>query len=154
MQDLADDVGLKKASLYMRFPNKEALVPEVLNLTLEETFSQPGADNADWKVAYATVVNAIAETLIDRRRCVGFHLAYGIGEDTPLAKEAVRNFFKTYQDRLSDILARAMPREKAAEVAADALVRLEGSTLLLTLFDDRRAMVRAVKDVLAAAEGK
>ena len=30
MQDLADEVGLRKASLYMRFPNKESLVPEVL----------------------------------------------------------------------------------------------------------------------------
>jgi AcrR family transcriptional regulator len=38
MQDLAERVGLKKSSLYMRFPNKEALVPAVVDLTLHETF--------------------------------------------------------------------------------------------------------------------
>jgi TetR/AcrR family transcriptional regulator, transcriptional repressor for nem operon len=35
MNDLADAVGLKKSSLYVRFPNKEALVPAVLDLTLQ-----------------------------------------------------------------------------------------------------------------------
>ncbi|WP_158807662.1 TetR/AcrR family transcriptional regulator, partial [Beijerinckia sp. L45] len=38
MADLAARVGLKKASLYTRFPSKESLVGEVLTLTLDETF--------------------------------------------------------------------------------------------------------------------
>ncbi|MGI2032908.1 TetR/AcrR family transcriptional regulator [Rhizobium panacihumi] len=149
MQDLADRVGLRKASLYMRFPNKEALVPEVLEMTLHETFSQPGINNADWKVAYETVIRSIAETLTDRQRCVGFHLAYGIGEDTPVAKQAVRAFFQAHLDRMSDILAKTMQRDTAVIIAADDLARLEGATLHLALFDDPTAMNRAVDVALA-----
>ena len=48
MQNLANRVGLQKASLYMRFPNKEALVPEVLNLTLSETFDHLDVEGAEW----------------------------------------------------------------------------------------------------------
>ncbi|MEB2844930.1 TetR family transcriptional regulator [Rhizobiales bacterium RZME27] len=144
MQDLADRVGLRKASLYMRFPNKEALVPEVLEMTLNTTFSQPGISSPDWKTAYEAVIRSIAAALTDRHRCVGFHLAYGIGDDTPLAKQAVRDFFRSHLDRMTDILARAMPRETATIIAADDLARLEGATLHLALFDDPTSMKRAV----------
>lgn len=150
MQDLADKVGLRKASLYMRFPNKEALVPDVLGLTLDETFSQPDIASSDWYTAYEALVRAIADSLMDRRRCVGFHLAYGVGDDTPIAKQAVRAFFEAYRDRMTDILEKAMPRQLASVTAADALVRLEGATLLLAVFDDQTAMERAVDAVLAA----
>lgn len=150
MQDLADKVGLRKASLYMRFPNKEALVPEVLSLTLDETFSQPDIEASDWYTAYEAVVRAIADSLMDRKRCVGFHLAYGVGDDTPIAKETVRNFFQSHRDRMTAILEKAMPRDIASITATDALVRLEGATLLLAVFEDRGPMERVVDAVLAA----
>ncbi|WP_207485901.1 TetR/AcrR family transcriptional regulator [Arenibaculum pallidiluteum] len=148
MQDLADRVGLRKASLYMRFPNKEALVPEVLDLTLRETLSRPDMDDRPWNVAYEALVRAIAADLSDRKRCVGLHLAYGVGDDTPVAKEAVRAFFQSLRDRLGGILARAMPRERAETVASDALIRLEGATLLTAVFDDTEAMERVVRTVV------
>lgn len=150
MQDLADKVGLRKASLYMRFPNKEALVPEVLSLTLQETFARPEISSSDWYTAYEAVVRAIAGSLMDRKRCVGFHLAYGVGDDTPVAKEAVRTFFQAHRDRMTDILEKAMPRDAASILATDALATLEGATLLLAVFDDPAAMERAIDTVLAA----
>jgi TetR/AcrR family transcriptional regulator, transcriptional repressor for nem operon len=152
MQDLATRVGLKKASLYMRFPNKEALVPEVLDLTFRETLNGPNGDARDWYVAYESLVRAIAANLSDRKRCVGLHLAYGVGDDTPIAKEAVRSFFQSLIDRLIEILERAMPFKVAALVAADALIRLEGATLLTAVFDDQEAMERAVRSVIADAK--
>ncbi|NTJ42795.1 TetR/AcrR family transcriptional regulator [Agrobacterium larrymoorei] len=148
MQDLADEVGLRKASLYMRFPNKESLVPEVLDSTLEETFDIPDIDRVEWRKAFEMIVLSIAKSLSERKRCVGFHLAYGIGEDTPLAKQAVKDFFQGHRDRMTEVLEKGMPREKAEILAADALVRLEGATLLLALFDEREAMDRAVSATL------
>ncbi|WP_245581881.1 hypothetical protein [Phyllobacterium phragmitis] len=53
-----------------------------------------------------------------------------------------------------------MPWKIAETIAADALVRLEGATLLLALFDDSHAMERVVDAVLmdanaaASAHGK
>lgn len=151
MQDLADRVGLRKASLYMRFPNKEALVAEVLNITLDEMFLDCVMERADWDSDYEFIVRSMATTLNHRKRCVGLHLAYGVGDDTPAAKAAVRVFFQSYRDRLTEILSRAIPREIAVVLAADALVRIEGATLLLSLFDDLGAMNRAVDAVLADA---
>lgn len=151
MQDLATRVGLKKASLYMRFQNKEALVPEVLSLTLRETFSGAGIDAKDWSIAYETLVRVIASNLVDRKRCVGLHLAYGVSDDTPVAKEAVRSFFQSLREGLSGILVRAMPQKIAAAAAADALIRLEGATILTAVFDDKEAMERVVHTITADA---
>lgn len=151
MQDLATRVGLKKASLYMRFQNKEALVPEVLSLTLRETFNGAGIDDKDWRIAYEALVRVIASNLVDRKRCVGLHLAYGVSDDTPVAKEAVRSFFQSLRDGLIDILVRAMPEKIAAAAAADALIRLEGATVLTAVFDDKEAMERVVRTITADA---
>lgn len=152
MQDLADRVGLRKASLYMRFANKEALVPEVLDLTARETAPDAAADDAPWQETYARLIRGLARDLADRKRCVGFHLAYGVGDETPVAKAAVRAFFLSLQDRLVAILGRALPRETAARLATDALVRIEGATLMSAVFGDTAAMERAVRAVVAEAE--
>jgi TetR/AcrR family transcriptional regulator, transcriptional repressor for nem operon len=151
MQDLATRVGLKKASLYMRFPNKEALVPEVLDLTYRETVNGQGVDAEEWNVAYEAMIRVIADNLLDRKRCVGLHLAYGVGDATPVAKDAVRHFFQSLRDRLSEILEKAMSPGTAAIVAADALIRLEGATLLTAVFDDTDAMERVVRTIIADA---
>jgi TetR/AcrR family transcriptional regulator, transcriptional repressor for nem operon len=152
MQDLAEEVGLKKASLYMRFPNKEALVPEVLDFTLRETLDLPDIGDQPWEIAYERLIRAIARDLSTRKRCVGMHLAYGVGDDTPIAKEAVRVFFQSLRNSLAAILARAMPQQMAETLAGDALVRLEGATLLIAVFDETDTMDRAVAAVLAEAK--
>lgn len=152
MQDLATEVGLKKASLYMRFPNKEALVPDVLELTLRETLAQATVDGEAWDSAYEAVIRAIAADLQNRKRCVGMHLAYGVGDDTPIAKEAVRGFFQALRDYLAGILRHVMPEQEAIAMAADALARLEGATLMIAVFGEDETIERAVKAVLADAK--
>lgn len=154
MQDLAERVGLKKASLYMRFVNKEALVPEVMELLLRDTLTaaQPTGQDRTWYTAYEAVVRAIADSLSDRKRCVGLHLAYGVGDEAPMAKQAVHVFFQSLRDHMSSILAKAMSVHRAQILAADALARLEGATLMTAVFDDVETMKRAVGGVLADAK--
>jgi TetR/AcrR family transcriptional regulator, transcriptional repressor for nem operon len=154
MQDLADSVGLKKASLYMRFPNKEALVPAVLEMLLEDTLFQaePKTAAVSGLVAYEALVGAIAANLSERKRCVGLHLAYGVNDDMPAAKGAVRDFFQSLHGRMSNILMEVMSEEDAKTVAADALARLEGATLFAAVFEDDSSMQRAVRACLADAK--
>lgn len=152
MQDLADRVGLRKASLYMRFPNKEALVPEVLDMTLRETVPEDGSDERPWIEIYADRIRDIAQNLADRKRCVGLHLAYGVNDETPAAKEAVRAFFLSLRDYLTTILAKGLSREIAAQLATDALVRIEGATLMTAVFDESDAMERAIQAIIRDAE--
>ncbi|MEP7454985.1 helix-turn-helix domain-containing protein [Phyllobacterium sp. SB3] len=152
MQALATNVGLKKASLYMRFENKEALVPEVMSLTLAETFDDPALENPDWRIAYAAALQGISSGLIESKRCVGLHLAYGVTDETPEAREAVRDFFLGSRKRLQDILAIGVGAELAEQMATDALLRLEGATLWLATMGDQAPMNRAVKALIAEAE--
>jgi AcrR family transcriptional regulator len=148
MQDLADRVGLKKASLYSRFASKEALVTEVLELALRETLDTAEAESEDWWTAYSTTVNSIASVLVSERRCVAFHLAYGVTADTPLAKRAVQDFFLALRGILQAILSRGLQDGEAERTATDAIARLEGATLWLALLDDDQPMVRALAEVL------
>ncbi|TWB08749.1 TetR family transcriptional regulator [Rhizobium sp. ERR 1071] len=145
MQDLADRVGLRKASLYMRFPNKEALVAEVLDMTLRESVTEDGSDERPWIEIYSDRIRDIARSLADRRRCVGLHLAYGVNDETPAARQAVRAFFLSLREYLTTILAKGMSRETAMRLATDALVRIEGATLMTAVFDESDAMDRAIQ---------
>ncbi|APO79009.1 TetR family transcriptional regulator protein (plasmid) [Rhizobium etli 8C-3] len=152
MNDLADAVGLKKSSLYVRFPNKEALVPAVLDLTLQETFGQKDLGSRQWDAEFVEVIELIATTLTDRGRCVGLHLAYGTSDETPIAKDAVRAFFQAHRDYLSSILSRAMPVDVARDIATDTLARLEGATAFVAIFGEKDAMKRAVRLSIAEAQ--
>lgn len=145
MNDLAEAVGLKKSSLYVRFPNKEALVPEVLELTLKETFPVPPRNDRPWKVEFEEIAEQIASTLAERGRCVGLHLAYGATDETPLVRDAVRSFFEAHRNHLTDILSRAMPIDVARTIATDTLARIEGATVFVALFGEKDAIKRAVR---------
>jgi AcrR family transcriptional regulator len=150
MQDLAGRVGLKKASLYTRFPSKEALVPEVLAVTQAETFAGLPRPGGDWRADYGEVVERIAGALTAAKRCVGMHLAYGVSDETPEARAAVQAFFTGQRDRIAAILAPGLGAEEAQLVAADTLARLEGATLWLATTGDARPMRRAVEALVAA----
>ncbi|NVN37747.1 TetR/AcrR family transcriptional regulator [Komagataeibacter swingsii] len=144
MQDLATRVGLKKASLYTRFPNKESLVPEVLALTLEETVEGLPDPQDDWRLAWQTMVGRIAKTFETRKRCVGLHLAYGVTSVTHEAQAAVSQFFASLREQMAQILrAGEIPDPDA--VAADTLAQLEGATLWITTSGDMAPLRRAVE---------
>ncbi len=152
MQDLADRVGLKKASLYSRFPDKEALVGEVLQLTLDEIFATVD-DAGGWRAAYEAILRSISGSLVERGRCVAFHLAYGASADAPRAMEAVRGFFTACRRRLAETLSTAVEPGEADRIAVDALSRIEGATLWLAIDGDGTAMQRTLDRLLAEADG-
>lgn len=144
MQDLACRVGLKKASLYTRFPNKESLVPEVLALTLEETVQGLPDPNDDWRLTWRTLIGRIEKTLEERQRCVGLHLAYAVTSATPEARAAVCQFFTALREKMAQILrVGGIPDPDA--VAADILAQLEGTTLWITTSGDVMPLRRAAQ---------
>ncbi len=151
MQDIADRVGLRKASLYSRFPDKEALVGEVLRLTLDETFAAVN-DTAGWRANYEAVLRSMSGALLDRGRCVGLHLAYGVSAETPLALAAVRGFFTTCRRRLAGALSAVAEPAEADRLAVDALSRLEGATLWLAIDGDAVPMRSTLDRLLAEAD--
>jgi TetR/AcrR family transcriptional regulator, transcriptional repressor for nem operon len=151
MRDLADRVGLRPQSLYTRFPAKDALVPEVLALTLEETIDDLPASESDWREAWRLLITRIVTTFEERGRCVGLHLAYGMRETTPEAQTAICSFFKSLRDCMTGILRRGDVSRPEA-VASDTLAQLEGATLWIVTAGDRAPLRRAERRALAVAK--
>ncbi|MCE0744695.1 TetR/AcrR family transcriptional regulator [Acetobacter sicerae] len=150
MRNLARRVGLRPQSLYTRFSSKEALVSEVLALTLEETLQDLPDPAKNWRAAWRTLIGRIGKTLEIRNRCVGLHLAYGMTSVTPDAQEAVRAFFNSVRDAMIRIL-RAGKIASPAAIAADTLAQLEGATLWIATEGDSRPLKRAVRRALQLA---
>ncbi|NVN03252.1 MULTISPECIES: TetR/AcrR family transcriptional regulator [Asaia] len=147
MRDLADRVGLRPQSLYTRFPSKESLVREVLALTLDDTLAGLPDPATDWRAAWLRLIERIAGTFEARRRCVGLHLAYGVTEQTPDARDAVRGFFARLRDAMAGILEAGKISEPAS-VAMDTLAQLEGATLWITTEGDMEPLRHAVERAL------
>lgn len=146
MQDLADMAGIRKASLYSRFPDKESLIARVLDLTLAELFPSAAAET-DWREAFRKTIDRLAEHLRTHRRCVALHLAYGLGGEAGQPNAEVRRFFDRCRTHLAAILSNGMDEQTAEEMAVDAIVRIEGATLWLALYDDQRPLDRAVAEM-------
>ena len=146
MKDVADCVGLLKGSLYSHFASKEELVPEVLSLTFNEIFGQL-APSGDWRLDYAAALDRLVGMLTTNRRCIGFHLVYGLNDTSPALKQAVRVFFHDIPCFLGKLLRQGLDADLAADFALDTVTTLEGATLWLAL-DDNGAPMRAAKTAL------
>lgn len=153
MQDLADQVGIRKASLYSRFPDKDALIGAVLDLTLTELFPAP-AEGMPTEAAqgFAATIQRLAAHLREHRRCVALHLAYGLSGADGQAHPQVAAFFDRCRDHLRAALVAQLDATLADELAVDAILRLEGATLWLALYGDCTPLERAVTELVARAE--
>lgn len=151
MKDLADKVGIQKASLYNYVSSKEDLVARVLDLTYSEIFVSD-VEEGDWRAAYGAAVARLASHLMQKRRCVALHLGYGVGEDVSAANEAVKRFFMDCREKFATFLVRGMPSETAYDLATDTITLLEGGTTWLATTGDDGPMRRAVAELLARAD--
>lgn len=157
MKDVADQVGLLKGSLYSHFASKEELVPEVLNMTFDEIFSEI-EPTGDWRADYETALDRLVAVLSDHRRCIGFHLAYGLNETSPVLREAVATFFLDIRIFIRDLILQGVDVTLAEPLALDTMTAIEGATLWLALYGnvapirDARSVLLARADSLAAEE--
>ncbi len=157
MKDVAEQVGLLKGSLYSHFASKEELVPEVLGLTFDEIFSEM-EPSGDWRADYEAALDRLIAMLMAHRRCIGFHLAYGLDETSPVLQEAVATFFLDIRVFFRDLIQRGVDITLAELLALDTMTAVEGATLWLALYgnadpiQDARSALLARADSLAAEE--
>ena len=157
MKDVAEKVGLLKGSLYSHFASKEELVPEVLSLTFDEIFSEM-KPSGDWRADYEAALDRLIAMLTVHRRCIGFHLAYGLGETSSVLQEAVSTFFLDFRVFFRDLIQQGVDITLAEPLALDTMTAVEGATLWLALYgnadpiQDARSALLARADSLAAEE--
>lgn len=150
MKDLSERVGLLKGSLYSHFPSKESLIGEVLGLTFQETFLAEDLE-APGPQSFKAVIDRLVALLIEKRRCVGLHLAYGVDERSEGARPTTA-FFESARAHLAAILAPVAEPALADALAADSLARIEGATLWLATRNDAGSMRRAQAEIHARVD--
>lgn len=151
MKDIADRVGLLKGSLYSHFTSKEELVPEVLSFTYHETFGALTL-SGNWRDDYILALDQLVTMLTVNRRCVGFHLAYGVDEAPVMLRQAVRVFFSDMHALLKDLLCQGLDADLAEAFALETIAAVEGATLWLALFDNDAPLQAAKGALLLRAE--
>lgn len=148
MGELADSVGLRKASLYSRFSGKDELAREALALTISE-LEGIGTYGANWLERYRTLLEGLADHLISARRCLGLHMLYGSPEGE--IARANRDFFERLVGLCTAVLEERLPPDEAKALAEDSITALEGATLWLILNQDDAPMRRAVESIIYTA---
>lgn len=151
MKDVADQVGLLKGSLYAHFDSKEKLVPEVLALALAETIGGVGS-SSDWREGYSLALDRFVKALRADGRCVGLHLAYGLGAEASDARNAVIGFFHALREHFATLLAPGLGEKAARDLATETITLLEGATLWLAIDGDHEPIEKAKSTLLARIE--
>lgn len=151
MKDVAEQVGLLKGSLYSHFSSKEKLVPEVLGLTFDEIFSEM-EPSGDWRADYETALDRLIDMLTKHRRCIGFHLAYGLDESSPSLRESVATFFLDIRVFFRDLIQQGVDIALAETLALDTMTAVEGATLWLTLYGNADPIQSARSTLLGRAD--
>lgn len=152
MKEVAEKVGLLKGSLYSHFAGKAELVPEVLALTYAQTFREC-LPSGDWRSDYTAALEKMVDMLLTNRRCIGFHLAYGLDEGTPELAQAVKGFFHDIRALLESLLRQGLDADLASRLALDSITFVEGATLWLIIEDNVEPLQSAKKALLDRVAG-
>jgi AcrR family transcriptional regulator len=151
MKDVADRVGLLKGSLYSHFASKEALVPAVLDMTFDEIFSEM-EPTGDWRADYEIALDRLIKMLTTHRRCIGFHLAYGLDDSSHEIRDAVASFFLDLRVFFRDLIRQGPDTVLAEPLALDTMTAVEGATLWLALYGNAGPIEEARTVLLARAD--
>ncbi len=149
-RDLAEDVGIKSASVHHHFPTKEALVTRLTDRYTDRFFAglKDANDAAGRVAAYRS---AFRQALLnDKKMCLCGMLGAESGGLPGAVTAATRQFFERIVAHLAEGLAGACsnPRQMALAIVA----RLEGAMILaraygsVEMFDEATAGL----DVMAA----
>lgn len=148
MGDLADRVGIKKASLYSRFSGKDELAQEALALTSRELAAFRD-DRGDWLTSYRRLLERVALYLGSSKRCIGLHFVYGAQSEA--VREATRQFFEGLVAQFTTVLSDGLTAEGARSLAEDSVASLEGATLWLSINNDDAPIFRMIESLVLTA---
>lgn len=164
MEAIAQEAGLSKATLYLYFPSKEALIAAIL----EMYFAQGLAELTTLQTVGTPIVDSLSGWIQRRIDEIAQHPGYlGIGFEfhalatrDPQTRTLIQHAFAQYHTTLTALLRECMHRGEIAPADAAELATLiislgEGLTLLWMLDPQQRNFggiaERAIRNLLAGA---
>ncbi len=143
MDDIAQQTGLSKGTLYLYFKSKEELIIAILDRVFGDIFKQfETRKNADLNATEAIWQFTEAAIRDYKKMLSMMPIAYeflALGFRNTVVQKALRNYFKVYMDTLIPIIQRGIDsgefrQAEARDVAIAAGAILEG-TILLWVYD-------------------
>ena len=134
MNDIANGIGLKKASLYNHFPSKEMIAKAVVQ-AVDAEFKQNFFDIAhkngrDATERFSSMMDWIYQYFQEKNGCIIASLSMGESDDSELPMIEIRQFTQQWIDALSHVLETKYSKEEAEQLAKNSLVRIQGSLIV------------------------
>jgi TetR/AcrR family transcriptional repressor of nem operon len=134
-QDLIDELGIGKGSLYATFGSKRALFDRALRRyrelqgdTLTQIIDQPGPVKSRLRAALLYILETNAAD-IDRRGCLAVNTAAELAGADPKATSDVRQMFERNQGAIEVVITEG---QRAGEIRSDIPVPALAAHLLTT----------------------
>jgi len=153
MNDIAQSVGLKKASLYNHFPSKEEIARAVVKHVTQE-FQQHVFDIAkDGSLSQTDRAHKIADFLYqqftENRGSVVASLSMGELDDKELPMAEIRSFVDEWQSSLVKLLVPRLQENEARCKVQEFVACLHGGQVMMRLYNERRDLIRKACDEFA-----
>jgi TetR/AcrR family fatty acid metabolism transcriptional regulator len=160
MEDIAQEAGLAKATLYLYFPGKDEVIAALLQQYFAAAFDDlaalrgaPGSLRArlgDWSERRIAELEAEAAYL-----GIGYEF-FAVAARQPAAREVLRGYYSRYRGELTALLAEgAAPGASPPDLAAALVAFYEGLTMLWMLEPEgvelRRVTAQALDRLLGPA---
>jgi len=146
MMDIAEACGILKGSLYHHFKNKEELMKEVLvnwgDKFKEGAFNQVLNEDISVIEKLNLLIDYSEKMYLDSK---GSFLA-GLFLETinvvPDFTKMIKAFFTEWIDTVTELLTEIYPKEGALKIAKESIAAIEGSVMMMQLFNDKTFLTR------------
>jgi AcrR family transcriptional regulator len=143
MDDIADETGLSKGTLYLYFKSKDDLVIATLDRIFQGVFKQLDARKGDQVNATKAIAQFTEEAIRDYKRMLRLMpVAYeflALAFRNKIVQKALKQYFRHYMDVLVPIIQRGIDsgefRQVDAQEVAIAVGAIYEGTVLLWVYD-------------------
>jgi TetR/AcrR family transcriptional repressor of nem operon len=157
MNDIGIACGLLKGSIYHYFHSKEELMIEVLKTKYKEAgehiFSIARDKDIPPLVRLSMMFDIPEKGLFSNGTedggCLFGSIGLEIGSHIPEFNEVIKVHFDAYMEAFETIFLELVNRDQAKELAAQAVVEMEGAVLLSVIYSDTRFYTGAKHRILS-----
>lgn len=149
MAQVAGACGIRKASLYHHFPEKDELVLAAVQGVHEhfrtQIFSIAFNDDIEEKRRLRTLCDKTFDYFDGREGgCLLGNLALALTERAPRFQTPLRAYFDDWVAAIAHVLAPAHGASQAKNLAFDAVAQIQGAIMMMRLYHDPRHLRRAL----------
>lgn len=159
-RDIANVVGVKTSSIHYYFPTKSVLAAAVVNKHAENTLKQLNVLEANRKLNFEQMLSRYIDFIFNNtyksgsKMCLGGMLATEVLTLSDEVKGAVKNFLALNEAWLGRIIQMGIEsgefnkNHPSIETAKAVFALIEGSLILVRLFEDERYLKAAKQQAL------